>query len=59
MQQVNTVADLFHNLARYSVDDFVGFEPDLFWLQFRDYRQRSSEFYDCEAAYKRFLAGAD
>lgn len=55
LQQVNAMADLLHNLARYSVDDFVGFEPDLFWMQFRDYRQRFPEFYDCEAAYNRYM----
>ena len=56
LRHVNALADLVHNLARYSVDDFAEFKTELFWQQFRHYRQRIPELYDFESAYKRYLA---
>ena len=58
LRHVNAIADLVHNLARYSVDDFAGFKPELFWQQFRQYRQRIPELYDFESAYQAYLASA-
>jgi hypothetical protein len=52
---VNALADLFHNLARYAADDFAGFQTELFWRQFRHYRQRIPELHDFEAAYRSYL----
>jgi hypothetical protein len=57
LRHVNALADLFHNLARYSADDFAGFQTELFWQQFRHYRQRIPELYDFEAAYRSYLHG--
>jgi hypothetical protein len=56
LRHVNALADLVHNLAQYSVDDFAGFKTELFWQQFRHYRQRIPELYDFEAAFQRHLA---
>jgi hypothetical protein len=56
LRHVNAIADLVHNLALYSVRDFTGFESELFWRQFRQYRQRIPELYDFEAAFQRYLA---
>ena len=57
LRHVNALADLFHNLARYSADDLTGFRTNLFWQQFRSYRQRIPELYDFEAAYRSYLHG--
>jgi len=57
LRHVNALADLFHNLAHYSTDDFAGFQTELFWQQFRHYRQRIPELYDFEAAYRSYLHG--
>jgi hypothetical protein len=56
LRHVNALADLVHNLALYSVRDFTDFETELFWRQFRHYRQRIPELYDFESAYQRYLA---
>jgi hypothetical protein len=55
LRHVNALADLVHNLAIYSVHDFTGFEPELFWRQFRYCRQRIPELYDFEAAFQKYL----
>lgn len=57
LRHINALADLVHNLARYSADDLAGFQSELFWQQFRSYRQRIPGFYDFEAAYQRYLHG--
>jgi hypothetical protein len=56
LRHVNALADLVHNLARYSVDDFDGFQTELFWQQFRHYRHSIPELYDFESAYQKHLA---
>jgi hypothetical protein len=56
LRHVNALADLVHNLARCSVDDFADFKMELFWQQFRHYRQSIPELYDFESAYQRYLA---
>ena len=55
LRYVNALADLVHNLAKYSVDDFDGFNTELFWQQFRLYRRLIPDLYDFEAAYERHL----
>jgi hypothetical protein len=55
LKLLNAIADLFHNVALCSAEDFVGFRPNLFWQQFEFYRRNIPDFMDFKADYERYL----